>query len=260
MKIGYVQCDIHLKDKKFNLKKFDKYLSSMGDIDIVVLPELCNVGYVFENRDDLMKESEEIHDSPTIDFFRNHARNLNALIVAGFAERQFDDIYNSSVAVYPDGRIEIYRKVHLFDREKELFKAGDKGFSVFDFRGVKVSMIICFDWCFPETWRTLSLKGVQIVCMSANLVLPGRAQRAVPVMCMMNCIYTICANRIGKEADLSFTGRSIIANPGGEIICESPSDKEEYRMVEIDPQISLNKWITSRNNIFQDRRPEFYET
>ena len=258
MNIGYLQTHIKLGDKDYNFKHFDEYFSRMSNIDIIVLPEICNIGYGYENRAEIMDLAEEVKNSRTIHFFLERAQKLGTLIVAGFAERQSSNIYNSALAAFPDGQLKIYRKTHLFDREKELFEPGDTGFFTFEFQETKISMIICFDWSFPETWRTLAFQGTQIVCMCSNLVLPGKAQKAVPVMCMMNRIFAVCANRIGKERDYLFTGRSLIANPAGEILCESPEDQEEFRWVVIDPAVSLNKWVTPKNHIFLDRKTEFY--
>ena len=115
------------------------------------------------------------------------------------AERVGDDCYNTCVLSF-GGEIKArYRKVHLFDREKELFTPGDLPFDVYDLRGVKVGMMICFDWVFPEAMRALALKGAQIVCHPSNLVLPY-CPRAMITRCIENGVYAITTNRVGNEA------------------------------------------------------------
>ena len=82
----------------------------------------------------------------------------------------------------------------------------------------KIGILVCFDWIFPETWRVLALQGADIVCHPSNLVLPGFAQKAVPVHALMNRMYVVTANRVGTERDLTFTGMSVIADPAGEVL------------------------------------------
>jgi predicted amidohydrolase len=95
--------------------------------------------------------------------------------------------------------------------------------------------------------------------MPSNLVLPDKAQKAVPVMAMMNKYFVLCCNRIGTEKDLTFTGGSLIADPEGKVLCNSPPDREDFRSVTIDPSLTIDKWMTPTNHVFNDRRPELYD-
>ncbi len=190
----------------------------------------------------------------------------NSFIVCGICERNEDKFFNSSVLVYPDGKIFTYRKIHLFDDEKLWFTPGDKSFSVYEignykFEKVKIGMMICFDWIFPETSRTLALQGAQIICHPSNLVM-SYCQRAMFTRAIENRVFTITANRTGKDVNgekvLSFTGESVIVSPYGEYLCRSGADSEEVCIVEIDSAEALDKNITPHNNLFEDRREEFY--
>jgi predicted amidohydrolase len=89
-------------------------------------------------------------------------------------------------------------------------------------------------------------------------VLPGKAQKAVPVQAMMNRIYVATANRIGTEGNLTFTGNSIIADPDGYVLASAAPRSEEILFAIVDTKKSRNKMATPRNHIFNDRRPEFY--
>ncbi|HKJ26466.1 MAG TPA: nitrilase-related carbon-nitrogen hydrolase, partial [Anaerolineales bacterium] len=121
-----------------------------------------------------------------------------------------------------------------------------------------IGLQVCFDWMYPEAWRILALKDTDIICHPSNLVLPGLAQRAVPIHALINRIFTITANRVGKEGDLVFTGRSTIASPKGEVIAQASEDGEEFLSVKIDPTTARDKKVTARNHIFEDRQPEQY--
>ena len=77
-----------------------------------------------------------------------------------------------------------------------------------------------------------------------------------------NRVFTITANRTGKEIyggeELSFTGESVIVSPKGEYLYRGSENNDECIVIEIDPAEALDKNITEMNNIFGDRRVEYY--
>jgi predicted amidohydrolase len=154
-----------------------------------------------------------------------------------------------------------YRKLHLFDREKLLFLPGDRSPEVQYIKGVKIGIMICFDWIFPETMRVLSLSGAQIICHPSNLVL-SYCQQAMLTRCLENNVFAITANRFGTErrphGSLRFTGKSQIVAPRGILLHRACSQKEQLTVIEIDPQLARNKKITNHNDLFKDRRNELY--
>ncbi len=171
-------------------------------------------------------------------------------------------LFNSCALINPDGTWKVYRKTHLFYREKLFFSPGDSGFFVCEAKGgVKVGMMICFDWQFPEAARTLALKGAQLICHPSNLVLPW-CQQAMKTRSLENRVFSLTSNRIGKEGkgenELNFTGASQILNPKGELLASLSTTEEGITTVEIDPTEADNKQVTKLNNAFADRRPEFY--
>ena len=121
-----------------------------------------------------------------------------------------------------DGIAGHYRKLHLFVNEKDIFEPGDLGLPVFDRPYGRVGMQVCFDWAFPEAWRVLALKGADVICHPANLVLPGLAQSALPIYALTNRVFIATANRVGTEGELTFTGTSLIADPGGRVLSQAP--------------------------------------
>ena len=228
------------------------------EADLLVLPELANSGYHFESQGQSAQLAEPV-DGPFVALLRELARARNLTLVSGLAERDGSTLYNSAVLVRPDGSTELYRKLHLFLNEKDHFAPGNLGLPVFQVGAARIGLLICFDWQFPEAWRTLALRGADIVCHPSNLVLPGLAQRAIPVHALLNRLYVVTANRIGTESGLTFTGRSILVGPRGELLAEAPEASEETRVVEIDPFLARDKSVTPRNDLLADRRPEHYD-
>lgn len=258
MNIGYVQFAPALNDPDATLSHLEKLLAKCKGANLVVLPELCNSGYNFTSQKEAEQNAEPMLDSRFIDFITSKCRELGCHIVTGFNERDGDHIYNSAVLVGADGPIGHYRKMHLFMNEKKYFQPGNVGLPVFKIGDVTVGILICFDWIFPETWRVIALKGADIICHPSNLVLPDLAQRAVPVMALMNRVFIVMANRIGTEDNLTFTGRSQIVDPKGVVLSEGATEEDEVTIVSIDPATARDKKATPFNDVFDDRRPLDY--
>ena len=261
MKIGFVQfCPIFGK-KEENLEKVEKLIQN-EEADLLVLPELFNTGYIFADKEELESLAEKIPEGETIKFLTQLSTQKKMSLVFGIAEKNGDKFYNSAVLLTPEGIKGVYRKLHLFDQEKYLFDPGDQEPEVFDEGKAKIGMMVCFDWLFPEVARVLALKGADIICHPSDLVLPY-AQEAMRIRSLENRVFAITCNRTGEEdrvgRKLSFTGRSQITDPRGNILLRASQDKEEVGVVEIDPLLARDKKFTENNFIFDDRRPEFYK-
>ena len=183
------------------------------------------------------------------------------MIISGFVEKEGNKIYNSAMMVSNKGVIGTYRKIHLYYKEKLWFSAGDKPLKIYNVNSVNIGIMICFDWIFPETARTLALLGADIIVHPANLVLPY-CQKAMVTRCLENRVYAVTANRIGKEIrgedDFTFTGASQITSYDGKVLSSAPVDKIYSGFVEIDIEKVRNKKLNNFNDIFEDRRKEFY--
>lgn len=260
MRTGVVQFEPEFGNIKRNM---DRVLSMVSgeDADLFVLPELVLSGYIFESRDEAVSLSQD----PTGDEFAGVAAlaaEKEATIVLGFAERAGDRLFNSSILVAPDGKRFVYRKIQLFNDEKTVFDPGDRAPDVVEVNGVRLGMMICFDWIFPEVARTLALKGADVLCHATNLVLPF-CQDAMVTRCIENRVFAVTSNRVGTEAragsELTFTGRSQVVAPKGEILTRAGVEGEGVFVVEIDHTLARDKSVTPRNDILEDRRTEFYE-
>lgn len=260
-KVAVAQVQPTLLDVDANLLHIQELLRDVT-ADLIVLPELVTTGYVFGNLKQVEEISEAIPQGKSFAFFRELSRSLDASIVYGCAEKVKSKCFNTSVLVNPDGSYYLYRKTHLFLREKLFFSPGDTGLKVYPAKGgIPVGMMICFDWQFPEAARTLALQGAHVICHPSNLVLPW-CQQAMITRSLENRVFSITANRIGTETNaeqsLTFTGQSQILNPIGDILCSLSPASEEVCIIEIEPEKAKDKTITAMNNAFGDRRPAFY--
>ena len=80
----------------------------------------------------------------------------------------------------------------------------------------------------------------------------------MPTHALTNRVFTITANRIGSEGNLSFTGGSIICDSKGKVLAMAPEKEESTMVVEFDPLVARDKSITAQNDVFADRRPDVY--
>ncbi len=259
MRVGFLQLRVKFGEVKANVKKAVTLLGRVQD-STIVLPELFNTGYLFKNKRELNSLAEPLSKSYTVSEMKKVAKKRNLHLIFGMAEKKGRSVYNSAVFVSPKGKVEVYQKVHLFDREKLFFTPG-KALKMVRTPEAKIGVMVCFDWIMPEVARSLSLKGAGIIAHPANLVLPW-GQEAMKLRCIENRVFGITANRIGTERrgtlNLTFTGGSQIVNPAGEVLVTAGDRSESLKVIEIDVAEAEDKHITPANDLFADRFPGLY--
>jgi len=262
LKVGFLQFRPEFGKIKENTDFIVSELVEKHEFDIAVLPELCSTGYLFENS----KQASELAEDENGYFAKSLlklAKEKNCLIAGGFCEKGKDKPFNSQILVSEKGVLSIYRKAHLFYKEKEIFEKGDTPFKAVDSgKGYKVGLMICFDWIYPEAMRSLALDGAEVILHSSNLVLPY-CQKAMFARALENRVFIITANRFGKEINskgetVEFTGQSQIMSPNGEVLLTVGRTTTGFYSVEIDLSLT-DKQMNPLNNLFADRRKNLYK-
>lgn len=258
MRVGFLQTQPRFGDVDANVTAIEAALAGVRDATIV-LPELCTTGYVFASRAETRALAEPA-DGPSVARLRRLARANHLVLCFGMAEKDGRMIYNSAITLLPSGRQHIYRKAHLFDREKLVFDRAVPRFEPFR-TDTRLGVMVCFDWIFPEVCRTLALAGARVILHPANLVLPY-CQAAMVTRAVENRVFTVTCNRVGTETragvSLRFTGQSRIVDPKGRVLAQAPEAEPTLQIVDIDPAAAADKRITSHNHLFRDRRPRAY--
>ncbi|MDZ7741775.1 MAG: nitrilase-related carbon-nitrogen hydrolase [Bacteroidota bacterium] len=256
--IHLVQFNPQLAEIDNNIARLRKLMSGIEHSDLIILPELANSGYNFQSTEQAFNASESRKDhGPFLSFLQSKASEKQCHIVSGFCERDGDRLFNSAILLNAAGIVGLYRKIHLFMNEKDFFVPGDLEPLVYDIGGLKTAMLICFDYLFPELWRSLALKGADLVSHPSNLVTPYGA-RVAPVQGIINRFYVATANRTGTDHGITFNGGSFVSDPEGKQLALAGINTEEVIHAQIDPAIARNKMITGRNHVLKDRRPDFY--
>lgn len=236
-------------------------LAATVDADLVVIPELWSSGYVFSSHAEVEKLAEDARTGATAQALKWAAKRERRHYVAGFPERHRGRFYNSALLVGPTGVKAVYRKLHLFEREREWFSPGNLPLKVHRVGPARLGLMICFDWRFPEVGRVLSLMGADVLVHPSNLVF-SNAQDAMRARAIENRVYAVTANRTGTEhrrgGTVPFTGRSQIVAPSGEVLVRAGKAETCARAADLDLAESRRKWLTKRTPIFANRRPEFY--
>ena len=238
---------------------------------LVVLPELVTSGYVFES----VAEAEGVAITADHSVFaawaRQAARN-DGVVVGGFCELGDDGVYNSAAVVDAAGVRAVYRKTHLWDREKLWFRAGSVLPPVLDTAIGRVAVAICYDIEFPELTRHLGLAGADIVAVPTNWPFHERPADERPpevVLAMaaarVNRMPIACCDRSGIERGQRWTeGTTIIGSDGwpravaGHVGGASGAGVHGVATADLDLTAGRQKRFTGLADLFADRRTDLY--
>ena len=242
--------------------------AAAGGANVIVLPELCSSGYVFESRAEALALADAYEDGDSTAQWAALAQRLGVYVVAGFAERAGERLFNAAAVLGPKGRVGLFRKVHLWGDENLFFTPGDLGFAVFATEHGTLAVGICYDGWFPEFYRAVALKGAELVCVPTNWVpIPGQdpQREAMANILTMAAAHTnsICiaaADRVGTERGQPFIGQSLIVSHTGWPVAGPASASEEqilYADLDLAEARRARRW-NDFNQVLRDRRPDAY--
>jgi predicted amidohydrolase len=231
---------------------------------LVVLPELVTSGYVFDSADEARSVAVP-PDHPIFDDWSRTIAEVDGVVVGGFAELGDDGlVYNSAAVVDKTGVIAVYRKTHLWDREKLVFEPGAAVPPVVESSLGPLGVVICYDLEFPELTRSLALRGAELIAVPTNWPRESvpAGERVPEVTVAMAAAYTnhvgiVCCDRSGRERGQDWNEASSIIDSHGWVIAAAGRG-EITISAELDPTASRDKSLTQLANAFGDRRPELY--
>lgn len=267
MRIAGIQTDVTFKDVNANLSLLERTVREevAKGTELTIFPECFSTGYCFDSLEDARTIAELI-PGPSTDRVAKLCAELNTGVVFGMIEKSGNDVFNTAVLVGPGGLIGSYRKVHLPYLGVDRFTTpGNRPFEVFEFGGVRIGMLICYDGGFPEAARVLAIRGADLIVLPTNWPPGGAFMAEYSINCraMENGVYFAAVNRVGTENGFSFIGRSRICSPVGETLVTIPDDSSGILRAEIDPAKARAKRIVrvpGKHVIdrMADRRPEMY--
>ncbi len=221
MRIASIQLNVIEESKKKALEHASDMIRRSQGADLVMLPELWNIGFMSYDR---YRDEAETQEGPTLSLLRTLAKELSCYLHTGsFVEKIGDRFYNSSFLLNPKGEIlGNYRKIHLFghqSQETEILTRGTS-ISVIPTEFGTFGLAICYDLRFPELFRKMVDQGVEyfLVCSAwpyprlEHWLLLNRTRA------LENLSYLISSNSSGMNRGKQFLGHSMAVDPMGNIL------------------------------------------
>jgi 5-aminopentanamidase len=240
--------------------------------DLVVLPELCDSGYVFgavasQARAEAGALASPVGDNATLRQWQALAGEHRLVIVGGFCERGADGrLYNSAALVDASGTLAVYRKTHLWDKEKLVFTPGDAPPPVVETAIGRIGVMICYDLEFPEWVRLAALNGADLIAAPVNWPYAARpaGERPAEVIkaqaaAATNGVFVAVADRCQDERGVSWISGSLIAGPEGYPLAGPVlEDRSAVLTATCDLRTARDKSLDGDNDLLADRRPALY--
>lgn len=233
MLLSVLQANAAVMDVEANLRTLDEAArrAAQAGADILLTPELFPVGYAPLR---LRAELDPARLPGIRDRLSGIARrngiglvySLPAVAGAeGGGEGDAGPRWHISATMVDATGAELlsYAKVHLFgDEERAAFVAAAQPPAVVDFRGIRTSLLICYDIEFPEAARAAAARGAELLLVPTALsagfdAVPQVLVRARALESQVNVAY---ANHCGDEDAYTFGGGSVVAGPDGAVLAE----------------------------------------
>lgn len=226
MKIGVVQPKRDSEDYKRNIETALKYIASAPrDLDLLLFPEGFP-GPWWLAPDERAKElvSKSLDKSEAFLSIAEALKGKRTLVGFGITDRLGDRLFNAYALTSSDGLVEIYRK--MLPAAFELLAPSPisqaNEVKVWDIRGTKIGVSICWEALFPEIPRELAKRGAELIVFpTGGMLYDLKASwrnvwlaRAVENVCYVAGNVSI----YDKEE-----GMSLIASPEG-ILAESSTE------------------------------------
>lgn len=235
-----------------------------GGAQLVCFPEGQLSHYVpqYEGLD--KKDFAITLDHPYVEGFRQACKENHILGSFGLCLEIEGKVYACNMLIDENGVIVgIAKKNHIVQAyhfyEQDYFTPGNEGFPVVDTSIGKIGLMVCFDRHFPESFRTLTLKGCQLalVPVANEKIEPGEVfQWEMRIPAFQNSIYTVMINRVGIEGIMDFSGETVVCGPDGEVVVQA-DDQERIMFAELDFDKCLA--LREKKQYLTLRRPEVFE-
>ncbi|MBC8258273.1 MAG: carbon-nitrogen hydrolase family protein [SAR324 cluster bacterium] len=217
--------------------------SGSGAFDLLVCPELFLSGY--NVADDIIKYSKTSSGT----YFKQIselAKTWNTAIIYGYPEDTPKGRYNSALCVSAEGEIMAnHRKMGLpSDYEKLYFQRGVQT-TVFEIKGYRLAIAVCYDAEFPENIRKCAQHGAEIVIVPTALVERWTfvARKMMPTRAFENGVFLLYANYCGEENGSRYLGDSRIIAPDGEELAVAGTEETVINAELDQKRITESRWI-----------------
>jgi omega-amidase len=218
LRIAMLQESILPNNPQANLEHFARSLSTLHNVDLVILPEVFTTGFCAGARN----FAEQV-DGAAYQWMAEQAQRLQAVVTGSLVVKTDEGYVNRLVWMRPDGTHTHYDKRHLFRMAGEHSRyVGGKERVVVELHGWKILLLVCYDLRFP-VWSRNRNDYDAIICV-AN----WPAARAAHWNCLLraraieNLSYVVGVNRVGRDEKLQeYAGDSAVYDPVGNTVIHS---------------------------------------
>ncbi|MFO7930325.1 MAG: carbon-nitrogen family hydrolase [Desulfosalsimonas sp.] len=232
MDVASIQMSVVENDKDAAIQKAVKRIRECRGVDLVILPELWNIGFMSF---DSYYEQAETETGPTLSAMQSTAKEMNCYLHTGsFVLKEGDAYYNASYLLSPEGEIlGSYRKIHLFafnSQESRLLTPGSR-VSVVQTPLANFGLATCFDLRFPELFRRMVDQGAEIFLVCSAWPYPRLEHWIIfnRARAIENQSVLISANAVGPNHGATLTGHSMIVDAWGTIMASGGDEEVTLR-------------------------------
>lgn len=224
--IAAIQICAEIGDKFKNFEKVKKFADEIINADVIVLPEVWNIGWTC---DKFSKFAESIENSETLNFLSSIAKEKNANIIGGsfITKDKQGNFFNTCPVINRKGKLVCtYNKNHLYSyygsSEGSTISKGISPVMV-ELDGIKYGLTICYDIRFPEIYRAYRKASADILinCAAWANTKPIPWEMMTKSRAIENQTYMIAVNQYGEMENNEFNlGHSRIIDYNGNVLSE----------------------------------------
>ena len=247
LRVCVLQMRVDDSDCAGNVRRVAALAGELGEapVDLVVLPELADLGYDLATIRDRMSGLAE---SPLLGAMRSLAGARNCFVAGGIVERDGGSLFDALTVIEPGGSvIASYRKIQLWapGGEADVFEAGSELATV-EVRGWTLGLAICNDLRFPEVARGLARREADVILFASAWPFPRVRHFAtlLEARAIENQAFVVACNRVGRLGDTVFCGHSRVIDPNGNILASTGEEREALVRAILSPD--LLEWARQR--------------
>lgn len=239
IKVAACQVPDLREDVKSALKWIEKFAKEAQDqgADVVCFPECFLQGYLT----DLNLASKYAVDlfSDYFSLTLGRLAKFKPILVFGLIEKKDGALFNTAVVIKDGQVLGKYQKTHLLDGEL-IFEAGGS-YPIFEVKGIKFGINICYDTQFPEAVAEVANQGTRfILCPSNNMMRRDKAEKykflhhQIRVKRAVEAgVWIVSSDVTGSREDRIAYGPTSALNPKGEVVAQVPLMQTGIIIVEI---------------------------
>jgi predicted amidohydrolase len=240
-------------DLEENFRTLQAILDELDDasFDVLITPECFLDGYIVTEASvtaaDLGQYAIDPHHSPYVDALSEWARRRSVWAVFGCTRIAPEGCYNTALIFDRTGAlVDCYDKTHLMGEDTK-YALGQR-LPVFASDFGPFGVMICADRRWPETVRTLALKGARVIF---NPTYGMHDERN---------LYIVRCRSYESEIAIAFTHpeQSLVTAPNGDVICNERGDTPRYSIAEIDLTQADALRRSPGGSHLTTRRPDLY--